>query len=197
MTQDFSGYIKEKQSIDIFKANKFGLFLLLGIFIFFLLLFYIVWPDSFKDRVVELFRSESVLDFMGGVAKLLAILIFGIILHELIHGIFWALFAKRGFRSVKLGILKQYLTPYCHSKEPLKVWQYIVGAVMPAIFLGLLPLAYALVAGNLGWLFFGIFFTAAAGGDFLMMRLLMKEKMNDWVQDHPSEPGFYMFRKKE
>jgi hypothetical protein len=121
----------------------------------------------------------------------------GIVTHELIHGIFWAIFAKDGFRSIKFGILKQYLTPYCHCKEPLKVKHYITGAIMPAILLGFLPLILSLVYGSLGWLFFGIFFTAAAGGDFLMIKLLNKEPKNAWVQDHSSEPGYYIYRKKE
>jgi heme/copper-type cytochrome/quinol oxidase subunit 1 len=107
------------------------------------------------------------------------------------------MFTTKGFRSVRVGILKQYLTPYCHSKEPLKVWQYITGAIMPAIFLGIIPLVLSLVYGSIPWLIFGIFFTAAAGGDFLMINMLLKEKMTDWVQDHPSEAGFYMFRKSE
>lgn len=40
-------------------------------------------------------------------------------LHELIHGLFWGLSAKGGFRAVALGFMVQYLTPYCTCKEPL------------------------------------------------------------------------------
>ena len=189
-------YIKEKQSIDILKANKFGIRLLLTISVISIVLFYLFWHASFIERLKGLVDVDGLADVFWGILLVLGILFGGIILHELIHGLFWAMFTKNGFRSIKFGILRQYITPYCHSKEPLRVWQYIVGAIMPAIFLGIVPLFLALVYGSLHWLFFGIFFTAAAGGDFLMIKLLLKEKMNDRVQDHPSEAGFYMFREK-
>jgi hypothetical protein len=51
--------------------------------------------------------------------------------------------------------------------------------------------------GNIGLLIFGILFTMAAGGDFLVINLIRKENMNDLVQDHPSEAGCYIYRKTE
>lgn len=49
----------------------------------------------------------------------------GIVAHEAIHGIFWAAFAKRGFRSIRFGFLWKKLTAYCHCSEPLEVRPYI------------------------------------------------------------------------
>jgi hypothetical protein len=39
-----------------------------------------------------------------------------------------------------------------------------------------------------------IFFTVAAAGDFLVIKLLLKESKEDWTQDHPSEAGCYIYR---
>ncbi len=39
---------------------------------------------------------------------------------------------------------------------------------------------------------FGIFFTMAAVGDFLVINLVRKEKMNDLVLDHPSKMGCFI-----
>ena len=89
------------------------------------------------------------------------------------------------------------LTPYCHCTEPLKVKQYIWGAITPAIILGFIPSILAILTGNLGILIFGMFFTMAAGGDFLIINLIRKENKNDFVQDHPSEAGCYIYRKTE
>ena len=89
------------------------------------------------------------------------------------------------------------LTPYCHRKEPLNVSQYMIGAIMPAIILGFIPLILAIFIGNLGLLIFGMFFTLAAGGDFLIINLIRKENKDDLVQDHPSEAGCYIYRKIE
>jgi len=120
----------------------------------------------------------------------------GIIAHELIHGITWAMYTKNGFKSIKFGVLWKVLTPYCHCSEPLKVKHYITGAIMPAIILGFLPFVYSLFTGNALWLFFGIFFTMSAVGDFLIVNLVRKENMNSLVLDHPSEVGCYVFRKE-
>ena len=100
------------------------------------------------------------------------ILIFGIVLHELIHGITWAKFAKAGFKSIKFGILKEMLTPYCHCKEPLKVKHYIFGAITPAIITGIIPAITAIFTGNLWLLIFGMLFTMAAAGDFMIINLV-------------------------
>lgn len=188
-------YHKEKHSIDLLKANQFGIRLMLGITALSILLFYILWQDHFIELFKSLLPDEKVISVFFAFLKVILYLVFGIIAHELIHGIFWALFAKRGFHSIRFGILKKYFTPYCHCKEPLRVKHYITGAVMPAILLGLVPLIYAFIFGKPGWLLFGIFFTASAAGDFLMIRLLSKEARNDWAQDHPAEAGYYIFRK--
>jgi hypothetical protein len=106
------------------------------------------------------------------------------------------MYTKNGFKSIKFGVLWKVLTPYCHCSEPLKVKHYITGAIMPAIILGFLPFVYSLFTGNALWLFFGIFFTMSAVGDFLIVNLVRKENMNSLVLDHPSEVGCYVFRKE-
>ncbi len=188
-------YSPEKHSIDLLKANRFGLKVLLITLLGSLLLFFIIWHNSFLSKIQGLLDTDGMLDFLYGFLLLILVMGTGIVAHELLHGVFWAIYAKNGFKSIKFGILRQYVTPYCHCKEPLKVKHYIIGAIMPGIILGFIPLILSLVYGSPGWLFFGIFFTAAASGDFLMIRLLNKEPKNAWVQDHSSEPGYYIYRK--
>ncbi|HRN49595.1 MAG TPA: DUF3267 domain-containing protein, partial [Niabella sp.] len=127
--------------------------------------------------------------------KWLTIFLAGIVAHELVHGITWALYAKKGFRSIKFGILWKYITPYCHCKEPLQIRHYLIGAITPFIFVGLLPAVYAIITGSINWLLFGIFYTVGAVGDFLIIKLLLPEKRNDYALDHPSEAGCYVYRK--
>ena len=61
--------------------------------------------------------------------------------------------------NMKFGVIWKMLTPYCHCKEPLKVGQYILGGVMPAVILGIIPCIIAIIIGHFGLLLFGIFFT--------------------------------------
>ena len=190
--QELENYKKEKLTIDLKWANKFGILLLIPIGLIFGLPFYLIWkPQLDIKQYLDSAPQEAGLGFL----LIFGILIIGIVLHELIHGITWAKFAKKGFKSIKFGVLWKMLTPYCHCKEALNVRQYIIGAITPAIIMGIIPAVIAIVIGNLGLLIFGMFFTMAAGGDFLIINLIRKESSSDLVQDHPSEAGCFIYRK--
>ncbi|HEX3010038.1 MAG TPA: DUF3267 domain-containing protein [Bacteroidales bacterium] len=191
------GYKEEELTIDLVKANIYGLLILIPIAVIYGLPYFLIWGDeigvhnagSWEPSLIAGSRTGSILIFIS--------LVLGIILHELIHGITWYFFTEDGFKSIKFGILKQMATPYCHCKEPLQVHAYLLGAVMPAIILGLIPAIIAMIIGNLGLLILAAFFTMAAIGDLMIINLLRKEKGVSFVLDHPSEAGCFVYRKIE
>ncbi|KKX48456.1 MULTISPECIES: DUF3267 domain-containing protein [Sphingobacterium] len=184
-------YIKEIRTIDLAKANIFSLLLFIPIILVYGLPFYLIWGElDFIGLFVESFKENPLFSI-----AIVIVLLAGIVVHELIHGATFALFAKHGFKSIKFGILLKMLTPYCHCKEPLRVKEYIVGAIMPAIILGLLPGIIAIFIGNVFLLIFAIFFTGAAAGDFMIINLIWKEDKDTMVLDHPSEAGCFIFKK--
>tara|TARA_R110002050_G_scaffold221441_1_gene357308 strand:+ start:105708 stop:106295 length:588 start_codon:yes stop_codon:yes gene_type:complete len=192
---DFTGFTKEKLTIDLVWANVFGLLILLPIVIIYGLPYFLIWGDSLSDfsfgNVFHTIQEQ----YFGNSLHVVLYLLGGIIAHELIHGIFWSLFAEHGFNSIRFGVMWKMLTPYCHCKEPLQIKHYIIGALMPAVILGLFPAIVGIAIGDLGMVIFGGFFTLAAAGDFLIINLLKKESMNDLVQDHPTEAGCFVYRK--
>jgi len=177
-----------KVAIDLVKANIFSLVLMIVAAVVFLVPFFMIW------------KRTSVYSLMGGIPSIFTVLIAmfaGIAVHELIHGLTWAYFAKSGWQSISFGVIWKMLTPYCHCNEPMDKRSYMWGALMPCIVLGILPSIIALFVGSLPLLAFGIFFIAAAAGDIWMAWLLSKEKPSCKVLDHPSEAGFYVFDEKE
>jgi Putative zincin peptidase len=201
---DIENYQKEKMTIDLAWANAFGILIIIPILLVFGLPYYLTWGDDFRiDDLKSFFEiaklkemvANSAQQFPNGSLKVFAAVVIGIIFHELIHGITWSLFAKRGFKSIKFGILWKMVSPYCHCQDPLKVSQYIIGAIMPAIILGIIPSIVSIVIGNVSLLLFGMVFTMAACADYLIVNLLKKEKGDDLVLDHPSEPGCFVYRK--
>ncbi|APD06913.1 hypothetical protein UJ101_01394 [Flavobacteriaceae bacterium UJ101] len=182
---------KKLYKINLIWANVFSIIILLPILVLYGIPYYFIWGNRFKtpsnidNSLLESILVNSLL--------IIPIIITGVIIHELVHGITWSLFAKKGFKSIKFGILWKMITPYCHCTEPLKAKHYRLGAIMPFIVLGIIPYIGSLLSGNLGLFLFSILFTIAASGDFLMLYMLRIAKPNQYVQDHPSEAGFYVF----
>ena len=183
--QHLENHQKEQKTIDILQANKVGLAILGIAAVAFGVPFWWIWQPVF---------SSSAVGF--GALLFVPIFLVGVVLHELIHGFCFGLYAKNGFRSIRFGVLWEYYTPYCHCKEPLKIKHYLFGALMPALVLGFIPAVISLFNGSVLLLIFGVVFIAASTGDFMVVWLLRKEKWNDYVQDHPSEAGCFVFRKQ-
>ena len=173
---------REVYTLSIEKASIRALYMIFPIVVIYALPFYLVWG---KNALLAL-RFHSLL-------FLLLFVVLGIVIHELLHGIVWAFFSKKGFRSIHFGIKWEYFTPYCHCTESLKVWQYVLGGIAPLIFMGVLPAIYAMFTGNALWMFYGIFFSIAAGGDIQAIWMLRKFRPDQMVQDHPEELGFILY----
>lgn len=182
---------ERKETINIVIANivSVGILLVSAIVlygVFFLFYDYRDWLnadtlDSIMDRFVPYYL------------KFMIILVVGIIVHELIHGLTWGLCAKSGFKSISFGVMWKMLTPYCHCSEPLKVPHYAIGALMPLIALGLFPALVAICLKSLFWLTMAIIFIAAAAGDIMVVWKLRKENRDNMILDHPSEAGYLVY----
>lgn len=123
----------------------------------------------------------------------LAAVFAGIVVHELVHGITWALFAKSGWKSISFGVIWKMLTPYCHCSEPLRMRPYILGALMPLIVLGFIPMLIGYSIMNGFMVAFGVIYVSAAAGDILVAWKLRREKPNCTVLDHPTEAGCIIY----
>ncbi len=132
----------------------------------------------------------AVVAFLTDYLRLAIALLVGMLLHELIHAGCFALFSKKGFRSVTLGINWKHFAPYASCNESLTVRQYAIATLMPGIVMGVLPCLYAVITGAGWFLVFGVFFTAGAASDFLSAADLSKLPRDARVTDHPDEAGF-------
>ena len=127
-----------------------------------------------------------------GYLILIAAVLLGVLLHEMIHGVSWMIFGRKPFSAIKFGFQWKSLTPYAHLKAPVDVNPYRIGAFMPGFMLGILPyfLSLALGDGNLFW--FSLIHTSAAGGDWLILWLIRNVKGGTLVEDHPTNAGCYV-----
>ena len=130
----------------------------------------------------------------GGMMVVLVAFVVGIVVHELIHGLTWMLATHKGFSHLSFGVIK--MSPYCHIDVPMPKRQYVAGALMPLLLLGVLPFLVALAVGSHLLLLIGILFITAAAGDIMIVWAVRKESADTLVYDHPSEAGCYVYHRE-
>lgn len=123
---------------------------------------------------------------------LVIVVLLGIVVHELIHGISWVIFGNKPFSAIKFGFQWKTITPYAHLREPVEVNAYRIGGFMPGFALGIVPYILSLVLGDGNLFWFSLVHTAAAGGDWLILWLIRDVKSGTLVEDHPSNAGCYV-----
>ena len=119
---------------------------------------------------------------------LIVVVLLGVVIHELLHGISWVIFGRKPFSAIKFGFQWKTFTPYAHLKEPVEVHAYRLGAFLPGFILGILTYILSLVLGNGNLFWFSLVHTSAAGGDWLIRNV----KAGMQVEDHPTNAGCYV-----
>lgn len=191
-------YKKELLTFNLVKLNLYGFIAFIPVTLIYGIPFYLIWGQEFSiEGLKKLDIGKQLVEYAFGYSfSIIFVMLLGIVIHELIHGITFSFFTKKGFKAIKFGVIWKMLTPYCHCTEPLFVKYYRIGGIMPAIILGFLPFMYSLLFGNIFCLIFAMFFTMAAIGDFYIIYLLRNENKNSMVLDHPSEIGCFIYREK-
>lgn len=188
----------EEITIPIEELYRKALKMMPVILLIYLIPYLLLWHKPFITGIPVFFGSV----FSEGGFKLIIsylvmaiiALITGIILHELLHAAGWLLFAKGRWKSLRFGIKMPEMAPYAHCTEPLPVYGYRAGIVLPAVVMGLAPGIHGMITGSFAWLFYGIFFTWAATGDLIVLWYIKGLKPSDMVRDHPEKPGCIITR---
>ena len=180
------GYRRTDLTISIVAANVFALVLFVPLFIGGMALFILKNSAGGIDM-----GPSSVFGIM------IAMLVL-IVVHELIHGLVWSLFAERGFKDIEFGFMVKYLTPYCTCGVPLSKGQYIAGALAPLVLLGIVPMIWGILAGSFPVLLVGIIMADSAAGDIQIVWQILRYKSGsiDVVYiDHPTQGGGVIFER--
>lgn len=119
----------------------------------------------------------------------LPVFVAGVVVHELLHGLGWKLAAGLPWTAIKFGVQWKVLMPYAHARLPMGVRAYRLGAALPGLVTGVLPVVAALALGQPVLLILGAFFLTAAVGDLMILWLIRKLPPTARVLDHPTLPG--------
>lgn len=180
------GWRRKELTVSIVKANIFAVALLIPLLILGFGLLLLCGPD----------RGES----LRSLNPLLFLVLFValIVVHELIHGLSWSIFTPRHWKDVEFGFMKQYLTPYCTCRVPLAKGQYIFGALMPLVLLGLIPMVAGILTGSISLMLLGVVMTDSAAGDILIVWKILRYRSDAGeivYVDHPTQAGGVIFER--
>lgn len=177
-------YTKVDRSISMVWANALSIVLFVPIFLIPSIVFVWIWgPEPLAKRLDI---------FWGSPLIFLLVFIVLVFLHELLHGLTWQWLSKTGRDQIEYGFKWKTLTPYAHLKTPIELQSYRWGTAMPGVVLGVLPAVLGMLLGDGAIFVIGLFMTASAGGDIIVLYLLRNERSPALVEDHPSNAGCYV-----
>lgn len=123
----------------------------------------------------------------------IVIIVISVVVHELLHGIGWAVSSGKGWNVVRFNI--NAMMPSCACKVALEKKQYLIGVLTPFVFLGIGSILFEFIyPGTISVLTMMVNFIAA-GADLIIAFNVLKEAGNSLIVDHPTKAGYISFYK--
>ena len=173
--------------------NKIGTVILLLQFVLIVLLLVgmkVFLKDSLR-AFVESIKQNNLKTNLIYLAVFTLIYIAAIVVHELIHGFFFARYNISGWKGVKFGIIPKMMAAYATTQEPLEVRQFRIVILMPTLLLGIIPLIIAFITGNFYIFMFAFFMILGGTGDFAVLWFIRKLNSRQLIIDHPKTLGYF------
>ena len=177
---EVEGYEREMRTISMLRANGFALVLMVGLGALLGVPFFMIW-------------GAGAVGGYGEMLVLLAVIVLGTVVHELIHGVTWMICTHSSFGHLSFGVLPGGV--YCHIDKPMTKRYYVIGALMPLLLMGVVPMVAAFFIGSFLWFLSALTFIVAAAGDMMIVWAIRKESVDTLVYDHPSEAGCLVYHK--
>ncbi|MCL2447123.1 MAG: DUF3267 domain-containing protein [Oscillospiraceae bacterium] len=182
---------KVELEFDKNKATLFQLTFWAATMLVFLTLFFLIQSIT-PAELFAILRPSSPLSAVLRLGIVLVIAAVGIVVHELLHAVFYLPYTKNGFKSLKIGFKLSHA--YCECTEIMRTNQAIVSLMAPLIILGIIPAIVAVIIGNAYLLIFGIFFTVAGSADTQIFLSIFKNRKITWFEDKASILKFYVHK---
>lgn len=120
----------------------------------------------------------------------IAIIAVSVVIHELLHGIGWAVASGKGWNAVRFNI--NAMMPSCACKAVLGKRAYLAGVLVPFTVLGGCSVLFIFIyPGTVSFLTMMVNFISA-GADLMIAFQVVKER-DGFIADHPTEAGYIAF----
>ena len=122
----------------------------------------------------------------------IAIIAISVVIHELLHGVGWAVASGKGWNVVRFNI--NAMMPSCACKVALEKKAYLFGVLTPFVVLGFGSVLFIFIyPGTVSFLTMIVNFISA-GADLIIACNVLKER-DVLIADHPKEAGYIAFYK--
>lgn len=112
-----------------------------------------------------------------------------IVAHEALHAAGFLLLGRVPRRAIHFGLDRATFSPFAGCRVPLRAAAYRAAILLPALVLGVGPVAWGLARG-VGWAtLWGAFMLLCAGGDFAALWAMRRVPSRARVLDHPERVG--------
>ena len=180
--------LSQYQFVDEIRVSKLVANLLCGLFAIILLALFvgIVFLLPYRGDVFD--------HMLVSYIALLPVAVF----HEVLHA--WAAitYGKLSYADIKFGIHWKGLMPYCHINKPIAVRHYRLAGLMPLLVAGPAGIGLVFLYPHMGSAMLASCAISLCTGDLMMIFKLRQYRDSDlWVCDHPSEPGFTVFKLRD
>lgn len=132
----------------------------------------------------------------GGITfyiMVLVIIAVSVFIHELLHGLGWAIFGKKGWAAIRFNI--SALMPSCTCQAVLTKRQYLAGVLAPFLVLGLGSAIFLWIyPGTISVVTMMVNFVAA-GADLMIAVSVCGQPNDVLIADHPSQAGYVAYSK--
>ena len=179
-----AGYLEQDITFSSAKAIIVGFLCALP----FVVLFGVIYRLFLIDR--------AQLSDAGGIAfyiMVLVIIAVSVFIHELLHGLGWAIFGKKGWTAIRFNI--SALMPSCTCQAVLTKRQYLAGVLAPFLVLGLGSAIFLWIyPGTISVVTMMVNFVAA-GADLMIAVSVCRQPNDVLIADHPSQAGYVAYSK--
>ncbi len=177
------GYKEKNVTISSGKA--------MGLGVLYALPFVIIFGLLYRFLLIERAHLLEV----GGLSfyiMFIAIIAVSVVIHEVLHGVGWAISSGKGWNVVRFNI--NAMMPSCACKVALEKKQYLIGVLAPFAILGLGSVLFIFIyPGTISLLTMMVNFISA-GADLIIAFNVLKEQ-DSLIVDHPTEAGYIAFYK--
>ncbi|WBW97672.1 DUF3267 domain-containing protein [Oceanirhabdus sp. W0125-5] len=145
-------------------------------------LYSMIWDKPFWETFFYYFDNNKLLCLLTFIAFT--------IVHELLHGLGFIVFAHVPWSEVKFGINYKYFTPYTDCDSILNVIQFRIVSVLPVLILGIIPTIIGMTIGSIYLVGWGLVMICCGLGDFAIIWMTRALNPKILVKSHPTKIGF-------